>query len=260
MVQTMFDRPRRMRVTRDYGAMAGASGAHHVRAENGNEYIVKGLSLAPTEPYAAANEYLAATLGQALGLPLLEFTLVEMAGEPLFASAWMRDGSFDLGVSETTFAQCENKTRVYDLVVFDAWLCNEDRHELNLIVRRQPREDGTDALSLVFNDHSRCLLPPPTAPDGLTARWHGTPIDQFIRLPFVRQGITDRHALDQAISAIEAFGDDSIRTCVRMTPEEFLQPAERKCVEDFLVARRDELRNIFNSNAANFAALQGAQL
>ena len=65
-------------VVDDFGPVgAGASQAHTVLAENGQEYIIKGPSLVPNHPHVAANEYVAARLGQSIGLPILDFTIVE---------------------------------------------------------------------------------------------------------------------------------------------------------------------------------------
>ncbi|MBA2276767.1 MAG: hypothetical protein H0W06_03305 [Chloroflexia bacterium] len=250
-------RPERLRVWDDHGYVGGGvSGARHVLAENGNEYIVKGPSLSPHEPYIGANEFIAAMLGRALGLPVLDFVLVDLCGNTLFASSWMQKGTWDPAITEHTFQQCENRDRVYDLVVFDAWVSNGDRHDQNLIVRRQRRPGGQDRLFLLLNDHSRCLIQPNQTPADLLALRNSTP-ERYIMLPFIRDAIVNPGALGDAVAAVEGLGADTIRTCVRLTPEEFLPVAERGLVEDFLIEMRKVLRQLFNASSNAFTALQG---
>ncbi len=254
-------RPRRLRVIRSYGYVGGGvSQAQYVLAENGQEYIVKGPSLAPHEPWVAVNELLSAMIGGALGLPMLDSLVVEMGGDLLFGSAWMQPGTFDPAVTPATLLQCENLDRIYDLVVFDAWLCNEDRHDQNLLVRRRPQRGSPDLLFMLLNDHSRCLLPPGLNPAMMAAHWLGTSPDRYIRLDYVRGHVTDRDALGRAIDAVERMDEDLIRTLVRSLPDVWLTAAEGTHIADFLIARRDELRTVFNGSAREFPALQGALL
>lgn len=255
-----WSRPKRLRVLNDYGYVGdGVSGARYVLAENHVEYIVKGPLLSPGEPFVAVNELLSAILGKALGLPVLDYALVEMNGQTLFASPWMQRGTFDPGIAEATFLQCENRDRVYDLVVFDALICNEDRHDQNLMVRRQRRAGQPDRLGLLMNDHSRALLPPGMTPATIN-RWLGTTPERFIRLDFVRRAVAEFAPLEAAISAVERIGDEQIRSCVRIMPDDVLDSADQPPIEQFLLDRRAELRRVFNAAAPAFAALQGATL
>ncbi len=254
-------RPQRLSVARNYGYVgSGVSGAQYVLAENGNEYIVKGPSLAPDEPYIAVNELISAMAGQGLGLPVLDFAILEMGGELLFGASWMQRGTFDPAITSATLVQCENLDRVYDLVVFDAWLCNEDRHDQNLLVRRRRQSGLPDRLFLLLNDHSRCLLPPGRTPGQLAALWLGSPPDRFIQLDYVRTQVVDRDALARAVDAVERLDDDTVRSFVRLVPEELLSAAQRTPIEDFLLTRKAELRQVFNAASTRFPALQGARL
>ncbi len=264
MVQSSYlppQRPRWLRVLREYGpAGAGASAPQYVLGEDHQEYIVKGSIFAPCEPYAAANELVCAFIGDELGLPVLPHKVLEMNGAPVFGSVWMKQGTFDSGVSEVTFQQCNNRERAYDLVVFDTWLCNEDRHHQNLIVRRRKQSGGPDELSLVFNDHSRCLLPPGVTAAGMATHWLGSPPDRFIQLNFVRAEIVNPDRLRAAVCAVEQLTEHQIRACVLMVPDELFAEADKPLVVDFLLRRRAELRSVFNAAAPGFAALQGATL
>jgi len=142
-----------MRVLDDLGAIGrGASAAHYVLAENGIEYIIKGPSFTPQHPYVAANELLAALIARQLGLPILDFAVVQMGQDLFFASAFMQGGTFHPQIRTDLFDRCENKERVYGMLVFDAWICNIDRHDGNLLVRTT-RRGGQEHTTLLLNDH-----------------------------------------------------------------------------------------------------------
>lgn len=254
-------RSRKLRVTRDYGPLGiGVSAARYVLAENGEEYIAKGPTLSPNEPYVAVNELISAMVGHELGLPVLDFCVLELGDDLVFGSSWMQKNTFDPAITPDTLARCDNLDRVYDLVVFDTWLCNEDRHEQNLLVRRPPQSGGTETLFLLLNDHSRCLLPPGLTPATMATHWLGTRPERFIRLDYLKGHITNRKRLADAVDAVEQLEEDVVRTFVRLVPEEWLAVAERQPVEDFLLARRAELRRVFNESAQVFPALNGARL
>src|SRR5688572_19825807 len=122
-------RPAIMGVVDDYGPVGeGVSGARYVLAENLQEYLIKGTAFARGNPYVAVNEWVAASLGRALGLPVLDWTVVQLGGNACFASAYMAKNSFDAKLTEANLAQCENRDRIYDVVAFDAWIGNVDRH------------------------------------------------------------------------------------------------------------------------------------
>lgn len=260
--EASFQRPRRMLVIDDYGPIGrGVSQAHYVRAENGNEYLIKGPALFPAHHYVAANELIAAGLGQLLGLPILDYQVLDMGGKLYFGSSYMQMPSFYDHVDEDLFNRCQNRGRVYDLVAFDAWVCNKDRHAGNLLVRRsQSRRDGQESLTLLLNDHSHCLVLPGQTPSHLTTLI-GTPPTNYIRLHFVRDAIVSTQLLSAALDAVDALSDDRIVGVVRAVPEDFLPPQDIASIEAFLLSRKSELRRVFRDSGCNgFPRLQGGSL
>jgi hypothetical protein len=170
--------PGYLEVIDDYGKVGeGATNARYVLAENGNEYLIKGPSLVAGHPTVAANEWIAARLADSLGLPVLDFRLVTMGGNLFFASTWMQRPSFSPAITEDLLVKCENKERIYDVVVFDAWLCNLDRHAHNLVVRKLERDVNSKRHWLLLNDHSHLLVSPliPSTSAGRVPR----PISRF---------------------------------------------------------------------------------
>jgi hypothetical protein len=243
-------------VVDDFGPVGkGASCARYVHAENGNEYFIKGPSLTPNHPYVAANELIAVKLAGLLGLPVLDHQILEMGGQLFFGSTYMQHPSFYPQIDETLFNRCENRERVYDLVVFDNWICNVDRHHENLVVRQGKKpKDGEARHLLLLNDHSHCLIQPGGTPVGLKSLLTSGP-SNFIRLPFITAAIKDPKKLETSIERVRALQSDQIRTVIESIPEEFLSQGERPVVEEFLLERKSRMLTLFRTGRGSFPNL-----
>ena len=254
--------PSVLRVIDDYGPIgSGASEARTVLAENGQEYIVKGPSLVPAHPHVAANEYVAARLARAIGLPILDFTIVELAGERLFASAWMSPGTFHLQTTEELFDRCENRDRVYDLVVFDVWICNTDRHAANLLVREvRPRGAAEPRLQLLCNDHSHCLVCPSEQASILSERLDSPP-SAHVSIDYVLGAITEASRLRAALDRVGEVPEITIEAAFAEMPATFVPSAqEAQLMRDYLLERRVRLTTLFQTHRATFPNLDEGQL
>lgn len=239
----------------DYGPLGkGASEARSVLAENGEEYIIKGPSLVPEHPTVGANEWIAAQLAEIIGLPILDSRIVTMGGELFFASAWMQKPSFYPAIDAELFQRCENRDRAYGVVVFDTWLINKDRHGANLVVRNSKQGNHL----MILNDHSH-LLVSPLGPFGMAELMNcvQVPPQPFIRLPFIRDGITDPAEIRAVLDKIEALSETQIRAAVNSTPIKLLPVAEQGVYGDFLVERRACLREVMHKGSAAFPNLEG---
>lgn len=250
------DRLTPLPVIDDYGAIGvGASEAHSVLAENGEEYIIKGPTFVPQHPTVAANEWIAARLAEALGLPVLDHRIVSMRGKLFFASAWMQKPTFYPAIDAEIFQKCENRDRAYGVVVFDCWLINKDRHGANLVVRNS--RNGNHLM--ILNDHSHLLVSPlgPFTTKSL-ARSVAVPPASFICLPFIRDAITDPAMVRIVLDQIEALPEQFIRDAVHSTPQPLLSLPDQAFYADFLVARRDRLREVMQAGSSVFPKLEGS--
>lgn len=245
--------PSVLKVVTDYGEVGkGASNAHFVLAENGTEYLIKGPRFVPSHPTVGGNEWVAAKLADELGLPILDFRLVTMAGEYFFASQWMPSGTFSPGIDSDLLKRCTNRNRTHDVVVFDTWLYNQDRNNENLVVRL-PRKSG-DPHQLILNDHSHLLICPggPQSHKDLQSRLDAGPC---VSLPFVRESIDNWGDLDRALQGVEALSEARIREVVGTTPVGLLSETYRDAYQQFLVARRSRLRAVFEGHRTAFPNL-----
>jgi hypothetical protein len=250
------DRLTPLPVIDDYGPIGkGASEAHSVLAENGEEYIIKGPSFVPQHPTVGANEWVAARLAETLGLPILDYRILSMGGDLFFASGWMQTPTFYPAIDAEIFQKCENRGRAYSVVIFDCWLINKDRHGANLVVRNS--RNGNHLM--ILNDHSHLLVSPlgPFATSTLMSSVAAPP-DPFICLPFIRDAITDPAEIRTVLDRIEDLPEDLIRDAVHSTPQQLLSTADQAIYADFLVERRGCLREVMQTGSSVFPKLEGS--
>lgn len=246
-------------VETDFGAVGrGASNARYVEATDGNEYIIKGPSLAPDNPMVGANELIAVRLASRLGLPVLGHGVIEWRGDWFFASNWMDRSRFAPALDRDLFLKCENRDCIYETVVFDAWLINKDRHNENLVARRIGRT-GPARHALLLNDHSHLLSSPlePKLPARLKD-YLDRPASSFVALDFVRESIRAASRLKEALSAIEQLSDDEVAEVVDSTPDGLLASTNKRLYADFLNQRRARLRAVMQKEPGAFPNLKGS--
>ena len=243
----------RLSVVDDYGQLpGGVSNARYVLAENGDEYIIKGPTLCPAMPHVAANELIAAYLADQLGLPLLDYRVLEFNGDIYFGSSWMAKPTFYPAVTADLLSRCENKDRVYDLITFDWLINNVDRHEQNLIVRRVGRSGLAERNLLVLNDHSHSIVVPGYNIDELHKHQDEIPP---VRIDFVRDSVTDIVELRRSVEIIEGMRDATIEATVASIPEPFLSDGYRSAVAAYLIHRKNNLRRFFEAERSVFPKL-----
>lgn len=250
--------PTALAVVDDYGKVPkGASEAHYVLAENGDEYIMKGPSFVPEQPTVAANEWIAVKLAALLGLPVLDHQILSMGDDLFFGSSWMQQPSFYPRIDEAKWKRCENRDRIYGIAVFDSWLINQDRHNANLIVRRVRHRE--ERFLLILNDHSHLLVSPlgPEKIDRLMSRVDAPP-DLFVSLPLIRANVVDPAKIHAVIDQIEALSDRDIQAVVGSTPDQLLPPADQAVYAEFLTQRKARLRGMMQAGEAVFPNLKGA--
>lgn len=246
-----------IRVVDEYAELPGASRARYVLCDDGREYVIKGPSLVGADQSTVGgNEWIAARLAEAVGLPVLDHRIATMGGDLFFASAYMGKGTFYPEISPQLFDRCDNKSEIYGIVLFDAWLINRDRHNQNLIVRHLKRPE--EVHRLLPNDHSHLLVSPSTPTSiGQLMGCLNEPPGRFVCLDFVRKSIVEPVLLRGALGRIEGLAEREIRAVVASTPVELLSVTEQGVYADFLVQRRDQLRQLLQNATKEFPNLKG---
>ncbi len=246
----------------DFGPIgSGASRARSVSTGTG-EFLVKGPDLTTDNQYVAANEYLAAKLARRMNLPILPCEIVELHGHVYFGSEYMPSGTWYPIITEPLFQGVRNREAVYGLVVFDAWIVNTDRHAQNLLVR-SIRGGGND--TLLLNDHSHCLVTPPSPPKSSAdlAVLVRSPVSGHVSgLDFIRAAVTEVDSLRAALTVAEAVTDDQLRAMVESAHPSWWPHGskDKSAYRQFLGQRRGQLRSLFESERGIFPNLTGGSL
>jgi hypothetical protein len=252
-------RAKYLRILDDYGPVGdGASGAHTALAENLDDYLLKGPAYAKDHPQVAGNEIVAAELADLLGLPILDHTIAQLDDDLFFASSYMPKGSWFPNTTAELLETCANRDRVYDLVVFDIWICNVDRHSGNLLVRvKRLRNSKEEVRTLILNDHSHTLVLPGNKATELQTLVE-SPAERYLQLGFVRDEITDSDRLGDAIGAVERVSDYDIEHIVASIPEPLLANGDRAHYISLLEKRRDAVRQLIDRSPDLLPALGGS--
>jgi hypothetical protein len=249
-VQLGFPTSQYLTVVTDYGPVKGASRGRHVKASDGRNYYIKGRSFRPQWRYVASNEFIAARLGLLLGIPMPRFEIVEFQGAEFFGSEEILNRRF--ATSRRAVVDCENALAIYDLVAFDAFVINADRHDENVFIVERGKVE-----TLVLMDHSHAILPEENRAMNLHFRVND-PISDFQKLAYLPQLIERRDLLYNSISRIEALTDVQIRDCCENMPSDWLTTLEQDQIATFLCARRNVLRILFQNDRHTYPRLSGS--
>lgn len=237
-----------------------ASKPRYVLASSGQEYIIKGPSITPSDPFVGVNEYLSVQLARYLGLPVLPFSLVNYQDQLCFGSAWMNKDEYYPKMSPEIFQKSANREIVYKLIPFDCWVANEDRHDENLLARRHVnRQSGEEVVTLLLSDHGYCLMRPGITPATLKSRLSFT-AGQCIRLQYLSDAVISKELLDMGVSAIENLSEELIQLAIRHIPDQWLAQQDREQMFEYLLDRRKSLRALLNAERDRFPALKGETL
>jgi hypothetical protein len=222
----------------------------------------------PAEIYSIGMERIAYRLGTLLGLPVPETYLEMFEGEHYSLQrripeslSWRQVQSFP-----QMRANVLNASLYAKAALFDVWLANIDRRDVNLLFEAQP--DGEKCAKarscrLWLIDHGLCglwtaakwnpggdptaIITDPGALDGLLHPRAEQVIRDVMpnayRLPLVETG-DDRVLVLDAIRQV--VDDDAISKAVQEVPEHFMAGNLRAATEAFLKARRDRLDEVLD--------------
>jgi hypothetical protein len=213
-----------------------------------------GKTSGPGNPYCVVNEIVAAEIGRRLRLPVPPCCVVmDPQSRAFFASL-----NFNLTGNALPPIIPANFTGVFgdtvaDILAFDIYICNSDRHAGNLTA------DYTAPARCNVFDHSHAVLGgnPPMGSARLTIARNALVIDGGIggsRHCLIDQ-VTDDRWFDRMLKRIEAVEEYFIKELVSDMAEYGLSTQEVNDLTTFLLERRTLVRGLISSNKPAFPAI-----
>ena len=204
-------------------------------------------------PYYIVNELISAEVGRRIRVPVPPSCAVEDEdGRAFFASLnFNLTGDTLPPVIPTQFASSFG-AQCADVVIFDIFICNSDRHRGNL---------SADYQGSRFNlfDHSHALLGwGPGGIDRLNAAENSLTIqgDGWGNRHCLMDHVTNDHDFNKMLERIENLDEYFIREVVQDVAEYGLTTDEVSRLTEFLLGRRTRVRQLVLSNQSAFPGIQ----
>ena len=198
------------------------------------------------EPNIVSAEFIAARLGQAILLPIPPAFIVTQDAQPWFASLNFNMAGEDLPPVNPSEIVTGFPEASAGIVVFDAWMMNQDRHRRNLAY------DSSTGRLQVF-DHSRALMPGSDQREFAHRHRNDLAIGTKHCLA---QHIVDELSFAPWISRISAIPEYYIEGILREAVQVGLDPENVSFFLQLLLRRRKRLPQLLKDNRSCFPALQ----
>jgi len=169
-----------------------------------------------------------------MGLMVPECKVQGIGQQTWFLSSYIPHESFTYG----KFKQCRNIGDVPLLLLFDLWVCNEDRWDSNLLICRP--EDDPDTYEFVVIDHSHALLGDANLP---YSALDINPKDCFTFNELTEQ-ITSHADWDPALSALRGLHDEVIMDVVNALPDVARGGLDTEWLIKRLIQRREQVASL----------------
>lgn len=213
-----------------------------------------GKANAAGSPYCVPNEIIAAEIGRRVRLPVPPCCVVtDGQGKAFFASlSFNLTGNTLPPIIPADFATAFGAA-IADIIVFDIYICNSDRHAGNLTA------DYTAPARFNVFDHSHAVLGGhnPMGGGRLVAAQNALVIDGGIggNRHCLIDRVTDDRWFDKTLRRIEGLEDYFINELVSDVAEYGLSAQEVTELTAFLLARRASVRGLISANKAAFPGI-----
>ena len=218
------------------------------RTDDGSVYVVKFVNN-KVGPRALANEFVAASLGEELGLPFPESAVIYIDEKLLAASRWLNQlvtpgphfGCRYLGqtsyVNRSLLGKAVNRNELVGVMLFDHWLQNFDRtvNRKNLLIRREAEGYRVYAI-----DHSHLFRKARWTVDWLHRIGGDLTVNTRRTYGLLLKYYVTPEDFSAAIEKISALSNDDLVRTVAAIPKDWLpEEAEREVLAAHLIRRRD---------------------
>lgn len=200
----------------------------------------------PGVPYAVSNELICGYLARAILLPVPPGFLITKAGVPYHVSLNFNLAGQDLPPADGAALVAAHPELAWGIILFDAWVVNFDRHNGNIAF-----DQASNKVQVYDHSHAFC---------------HSN-LQSHLNYQSTSLGIGG-HCLAAEVTATAGFNAwyDRILSIPTFYIEEVVASAvsaglpqnEVQFCTAYLLARRQQLRNIFHANRAAFPKLPAA--
>ncbi|WP_417748973.1 hypothetical protein [Rosistilla oblonga] len=184
--------------------------------------------------YEVANELIALTLGQALGLPIPSGFPVSIDSHRYFCSMIVAQTGDRLPPGDAKIAVASNEFLCTGTVVFDAWIGNFDRHRRNF---HFDEEDNRlyliDHGNSLFGENGASRLADLKGKIGIYASAHD-----------IAREMKGWQHFDEWEGRIRELPEYQIRNAIEAASDDIDLIEQNACI-DFLLSRRTQLRDLF---------------
>lgn len=216
---------------------AGAMQSIHVGVAGVAKAAMTGM------PYAVSNELICGYLARAILLPVPPGFLINKGGVPHHVSLNFNLAGQDLPPADASAIVAAHPRLAWGILLFDAWVVNFDRHCGNISF-----DQASNQVQVFDHSHAFCH----------------TNLQQHLNANVTSLGIGG-HCL--APEVVDTAGFDEWHTRIMCVPEFYIRevvsaavgaglpPSEVQFCTDYLLARRQNLRSIFEANRLTFPKL-----
>lgn len=206
--------------------------------------VAKGASAG--SPYVVANEIVCGALGRGLGLPIPPGFLVKENGEAYHVSLNFNLTADSLPPADPAALVAALPELAAGIVLFDAWVLNDDRHNKNLAF-------DTSTTQAVLFDHSHAFLGSGNNGRARLASLVGQP---SLGGHCLKQHLTSAAAFPWWQARIMAIPEFWIRMAVEEASHVGLQREDVEYCVNYLLERRGRLIGLLRGNRALFPNIE----
>ena len=234
-------------------AMRGGAQSHMLIASDGNAYVVK-FANNPQSLRVLANEWLACSIGRAIGLTIPEPAIlyvppklvesspslvIQLSSSTLkcshgmsFGSRFISEGEVFDYLPESVLPRIENVEEFAGAFALDKWLCNCDGRQAVFCRPKSKRKFRAHFIDFGYCFNAGELNFPDSPLRGIYAKRE------------VYRNITGWHSFEPWLSRIENFDGITLRAIAEDVPPEWIDPDLVNDLVDRIDSRRNRIREL----------------
>jgi hypothetical protein len=233
----------------DLGVLGGASGAHKLQVPGDAIYASK--SFISERPYTLVSEVLCAELASMLGLPIPARRYVTFQGNTWFGLEWRPEFRT---LSDKVVSRLTNLDQVPSLIAFDIYVCNQDRHDANIVIQKV--SPVLDRFAFWLIDHGHALAGPYASASQFTGDNHDA--SRYLRHnAILREQVRSYSDFKPFLTRLEDMSETALAEIEQAVVREWRpQPDETSLLIDFLWQMKSHVGELLTTVKDHFPNLK----